>query len=315
MKLGVFSVLSVLGLLAIGVAFPWTKTMLIIGLCYGLSALGVAIPARSGQVSFGHAMFACVAAYAVAFLARAFPLMDGVVLIALATLVGTLFATVLGLFVVRYRGIFFGMLNLAVSMVIVALLGKLYELSGGTDGIRVPRPEFWGLVTERSEFETMLLLMSCCVALLAGWFYQRFTHSATGEALGGLKSNETRLEYLGISAHHFLWVGYAWSGFFVSLAGAIFALAQGLVTPDMGAWTRSGELVFIMILGGASHALGPFVGAAVFQAVKLFASAYMAGVWQMLLGFTLLAVIALAPEGIMGAWQTYRSRSGKGAQP
>jgi len=315
MKLGVFSALAVLGLLAIGVAFPWTKTMLIIGLCYGLSALGVAIPARSGQVSFGHAMFACVAAYAVAFLARAFPKMDGVVLIVSATLVGTLFATVLGSFVVRYRGIFFGMLNLAVSMVIVALLGKLYELSGGTDGIRVQRPVFWGVVTERSEFETMLLFMSCGIALLAGWFYQRFTQSATGEALGGLKSNETRLEYLGISAHRVLWVGYAWSGFFVSLAGAIFALAQGLVTPDMGAWTRSGELVFIMILGGASHALGPFVGAAVFQAVKLFASAYMAGVWQMLLGFTLLAVIALAPEGIMGAWQTYRNRSGKGAQP
>jgi len=315
MKLGVFSVVSVLVLLAIGVAFPWTKTMLIIGLCYGLSALGVAIPARSGQVSFGHAMFACVAAYAVAFLARAFPQMDGVVLIVLATLVGTLFATVLGSFVVRYRGIFFGMLNLAVSMVIVALLGKLYELSGGTDGIRVQRPVFWGLVTERSEFETMLLFMSCGIALLAGWFYQRFTQSATGQALGGLKSNETRLEYLGISAHRVLWVGYAWSGFFVSLAGAIFALAQGLVTPDMGAWTRSGELVFIMILGGASHALGPFVGAAVFQAVKLFASAYMAGVWQMLLGFTLLAVIALAPEGIMGAWQTYQNRSSKGAQP
>ena len=315
MKLGIFSVVAGLCLLALGVAFPWTKTMLIIGLCYGLSALGVAIPARSGQVSFGHAMFACVAAYAVAFLARAFPSMDGVVLIVSATCVGTCFAIVLGSFVVRYRGIFFGMLNLAVSMVIVALLGKLYEWSGGTDGIRVQRPAFWGVVTERSEFETMLLVMTCAVALLAGWFYQRFTQSATGEALGGLKSNETRLEYLGISAHHVLWVGYAWSGFFVSLAGAIFALAQGLVTPDMGAWTRSGELVFIMILGGASHALGPFVGATVFQAVKLFASAYMAGVWQMLLGLTLLAVIALAPEGIMGAWQTYRSKSDKGVRP
>jgi len=315
MKLGMFSALSVLVLLVLGIVFPWTKTMLIIGLCYGLSALGVAIPARSGQVSFGHAMFACVSAYAVAFLARAFPSMDGVVLLVLATLTGTLFASVFGSFVVRYRGIFFGMLNLAISMVIVALLGKLYELSGGTDGIRVQRPSWGGLVTERAEFETILLWVSCCVALLAGWFYQRFTQSATGEALRGLKSNETRLEYLGISAHYVLWVGYVGSGFFVSLAGAIFALAQGLVTPDMGSWTRSGELVFIMILGGSSHALGPFVGAAVFQAVKLFASAYMAGVWQMLLGLTLLTVIALAPEGIMGAWQAYRCRSSKGAQP
>lgn len=315
MQLGAFSVISVLLVFALGLVFPWTKTMLIIGLCYGLSALGVALPARSGQVSFGHAMFACVSAYAVAFIAKAFPSMDGLWLIVLATLVGTVFAIVLGSFVVRYRGIFFGMLNLAISMVIVALLGKLYEISGGTDGIRVQRPSFAGMITDRSEFETMLLLLSCCAALLAGWFYQRFTQSSTGEALAGMKSNETRLEYLGISAHHILWVGYAWSGFFVSLAGAVFALAQGLVTPDMGAWTRSGELVFILILGGSSHALGPFVGAAVFQAVKLFASAYMAGVWQMLLGFTLLIVIALAPEGMLGAWQAYRQKLAKGAQP
>lgn len=131
MQLGAFSVISVLLVFALGLVFPWTKTMLIIGLCYGLSALGVALPARSGQVSFGHAMFACVSAYAVAFIAKAFPSMDGLWLIVLATLVGTVFAIVLGSFVVRYRGIFFGMLNLAISMVIVALLGKLYEISGG----------------------------------------------------------------------------------------------------------------------------------------------------------------------------------------
>lgn len=313
MKLGIASVFSVFVLMSLGLAFPWSKTMLIIGLCYGLSSLGVAIPAKSGQVSFGHAMFACVSAYSVAFMAKAFPTWDGLLLIFFATCTGTAFSALLGLFVVRYRGIFFGMLNLAFSMVIVTLLGKLYNLSGGTDGIRVERPALMGMLTDRSDFETMLLVLTCCLCLLAGWFYQRFIHSATGEALVGLKSNETRLEYLGISAHKVLWVGYVLSGLMVSLAGALFALAQGLVTPDMGAWTRSGELVFIMILGGVTHALGPFVGAAIFQAVKLFASAYMAGVWQMLLGFTLLVVIAVAPDGILGAWQKRRKAADQGA--
>ncbi len=315
MKMGIASVFALLLLLTIGVLFPWSKTLLIIGLCYGLSALGVAIPAKSGQVSFGHAMFACVSAYSVAFMASAFPAWDGLLLIVLATLLGTLFSALLGLFVVRYRGIFFGMLNLAVSMVIVTLLGKLYNLSGGTDGIRVERPALMGMLADRSGFETLLLVLTCCLCLLAGWFYQRFTQSATGEALVGLKSNETRLEYLGISAYRVLWVGYVWSGLMVSLAGAIFALAQGLVTPDMGAWTRSGELVFIMILGGVSHAMGPFVGAAIFQAVKLFASAYMAGVWQMLLGFTLLVVIAVAPDGILGALHKRRQSPREGVAP
>jgi ABC-type branched-subunit amino acid transport system permease subunit len=219
---------------------------------------------------------------------------------------------VTGLFIVRYRGIFFGMLNLAVSMVIVALLGKLYSLTGGTDGIRVDRPAFLGFVTERNEFETILLVFTLVMSLLAGWFYQRFIKSGSGEALLGLKSNETRLEYLGLSAHRVLWVGYVISGLFVSLSGAIFALAQGLVTPDIGSWTRSGELVFITILGGVSHSLGAFVGAAIFEAVKLTASAYMAGVWQLLLGFTLLVVIVVAPDGIIGALEKRKEK--KGAQ-
>lgn len=312
MKFGLISFVLACVVLALGLMFPWSKTIVILGLCYGLASLGVALPARSGQVSFGHAMFACVAAYAVAFVAKAFPAADGLVLILAGTLISTLFAALTGLFIVRYRGIFFGMLNLAVSMVIVALLGKLYSLTGGTDGMRVDRPAFLGFVTERNEFETILLVFTLVMSLLAGWFYQRFIKSGSGEALLGLKSNETRLEYLGLSAHRVLWVGYVISGLFVSLSGAIFALAQGLVTPDIGSWTRSGELVFITILGGVSHSLGAFVGAAIFEAVKLTASAYMAGVWQLLLGFTLLVVIVVAPDGIIGALEKRKEK--KGAQ-
>ncbi|MBU3647502.1 MAG: branched-chain amino acid ABC transporter permease [Limnohabitans sp.] len=307
MRFGTVSLILAGALMAIGLLFPWIKTIGILGLCYGLAALGVALPARAGQVSFGHAMFACVSAYAVAFTAKALPHLDGLALIVWSVGLSTGFAAVLGLFMVRYRGIFFGMLNLAVSMVIVALLGKLYSLTGGSDGIRVDRPTFLGLVTERSEFETMLLGFTLLVSLGCGWFYQRFIHSASGEALSGLKTNETRLEYLGLSAHHVLWVGYVISGFFLSLSGAIFAMAQGLVTPDMGSWTRSGEFVFIMILGGVNHALGAFVGAGIFEVVKLAASAYMAGVWQLLLGVTLLVVIVVAPEGIIGALEKRKS--------
>ena len=92
MRFGTFSVVLASGLMAIGLLFPWMKTIGILGLCYGLAALGVALPARAGQVSFGHAMFACVSAYAVAFIAKAFPHLDGVMLIALGVSLSTLFA-------------------------------------------------------------------------------------------------------------------------------------------------------------------------------------------------------------------------------
>lgn len=308
MRFGIVSVALAVVVMLLGLLFPWSKTIGILGLCYGLAALGVALPARAGQVSFGHAMYACVSAYTVAFTAKAFPQIDGFVLIAWSVAFTTLVAACLGWFMVRYRGIFFGMLNLAVSMVIVALLGKLYSLTGGSDGIRVDRPFLLGFTTERGEFETVLLGLALLISMGCGWFYQRFIHSASGEALAGLKSNETRLEYLGLSAQKVLWIGYVISGVFLGLAGALFALAQGLVTPDVGAWMRSGEYVFIMILGGVSHALGAFVGAGIFELVKLAASAYMAGVWQLLLGVTLLAVIVVAPDGIIGTLEKRKAQ-------
>ena len=111
---------------------------------------------RAGQVSFGHAMYACIAAYTVAFVARALPGTDALLLL-IGTAAALLAGAVIGLFVVRYREIFFGMLNLALSMVLFSLLGKFYGVTGGTDGLRIDRPALAGIVFERAGFETALL--------------------------------------------------------------------------------------------------------------------------------------------------------------
>jgi ABC-type branched-subunit amino acid transport system permease subunit len=286
--------------LVLGLAFPWSKTPLIMGLCYAMASLGVAIMMRAGQVSFGHAVFAAISAYGVAFTAKAYPDTDGLLLLLVGMVCSGVAGGVIGMFVVRYRGIFFGMLNLALSMVVFSMLGKFYNLTGGTDGLRIQRPTLLGQALERSAFETALLVIALACSALLVWLVQRYFKSAAGEALASIKSNETRLEYLGLSAKRILWDGYVISAVLVGLSGALFVLVQGLVTPDIGSWFRSGEYVFITILGGSGHALGSFVGAVVFEAVKLFASAYMTGVWQLLLGVTLIIVILIAPEGIIG---------------
>jgi ABC-type branched-subunit amino acid transport system permease subunit len=296
--------------LVLGLLFPWMKTPVVIGLCYGLAALGVAILMRAGQVSFGHAMYACVAGYTVAFLSRVYPTLDGLLLIAAGVVTSLAAAALIGLFVVRYREIFFGMLNLALSMVLFSVLGKFYEQTGGTDGLRVDRTTIAGLTFDRAGYETALLVVALVAALALGWAVQRFFGSAAGEALAGIKTNETRLEYLGLSARRILWNGYVISGGLVGLSGALFALLQGLVTPELGYWVRSGEFVFIAILGGAAHALGAFIGAAVFQVIQLFGAAFFTGIWKLLLGATLIAVILIAPTGITGLLPlTRRSKS------
>lgn len=293
------AVLLVLALL-LPVVMPWIKTPVIIAACFGIAALGVSILIRAGQMSFGHAMFSCAAGYAVAFAARSWPWLDSTVLIALGTLVGAVSGLVIGAFVVRYRAIFFGMLNLALSMVLFAVLGKFFTLTGGTDGMRLARSTFFGMDLERAGFETALLVSVVSLALGLGLLVQRYLNSVAGQALSAIKTNETRLEFLGISAYRVMLTGYVLSAALCGLSGAIFAITQGLVTPEMGYWIRSGEIVFISILGGVGHPVGAFLGAAIFEFVKVFAGAYIIGASHLVLGVVLIAMVFFAPRGISG---------------
>ncbi|RTZ47752.1 branched-chain amino acid ABC transporter permease [Candidimonas sp. SYP-B2681] len=300
MKVYALSLLSAIIALVVGINAAWTITPIVIGLTYAIAALGVSVMVRAGQVSFGHAMFACISAYTVAFIARAYPGTDALLLMVAGVAASFVAAAIIGLFVVRYRGIFFGMLNLALSMVLFALLGKLYHLTGGTDGIRIVRPTIAGIVLEREAFELWLLVMTLVLSLFLAWWVQRYFRSGSGQALSAIKTNETRLEYLGFSAYFIMWKGYLLSAVVVGFSGVILALMQGLVTPEIGAWLRSGEFIFITILGGAGHAAGAFMGAVGFESVKLMSAAYFPGLWQFILGFTLVVVIFMFPTGFVG---------------
>lgn len=299
MRLQALVGLLVAVVLALSFAFPWLKTPVLLALANGLAVCGVIVLIRAGQVSFGHALFACLSGYTVAFAARAWHL-DALLLISLGTVVAAAAGALIGLFMVRYRGIFFGMLNLAFSMVLFSVLGKFGGVTGGTDGLRFDRPGFAFMTLEREGFETALLLLAVVLAVAAGLVVQRYFASASGQALAAIKTNETRLEYLGLSAKRIFWGGYVLSAALCGLGGSIFALAQGLVTPEMGYWVRSGEVVFIAILGGSAHAVGAFIGAFVFEFVKLYAAALLTGAWQMALGLVLIVMVFVAPTGLFG---------------
>jgi len=305
--------IAVLAAAVLGLAFtfPWLKTPILLALANGLAVSGVIVLIRAGQVSFGNAMFACLAGYSAAFLARAWHL-DALLLIALSCLFAALAGAVIGLFIVRYRGIFFGMLNLALSMVLFSVLGKFGGLTGGTDGLRFDRPTLGFVHLEREPFETALLVLALGLSIIAGWVVQRYFASVSGQALAAIKTNETRLEYLGISAKRVFWGGYVLAATLCGLGGSLFALTQGLVTPEMGYWVRSGELVFIAILGGSGHALGAFIGAFLFEFMKLYTAALLTGAWQLVMGLVLLVMVFVAPTGVFGMIER-RLRPGRSA--
>jgi ABC-type branched-subunit amino acid transport system permease subunit len=281
-------------------ASPSIVTLLSLILAKGIVVLGIILLLQAGQVSFGHAMFFAAGAYAVAFYGRYVGVGDLLLYLLFGAAAGGALGLIVGLFVVRYREIFFGMLNLAFSMVLWSLLEKMFHYTNGADGIRVARPALAGLTFTPDQFSYVLLYLTFAFAVVALLAVQRYLESPLGSMLRAIKSNETRLEYLGISAHRILLVGYVTSAVLAGLGGSLVAVIQQIATPEFAYWTKSGEFVFIAILGGTGHALGAFAGAAVFEFVRFYASAQLADAWQMILGIVLIAIILLAPAGLIG---------------
>ena len=283
---------------------PNLRLLLTFALAKGLAVVGVTVLLRAGQVSFGHALYFGVAAYVGAFVMTSFPGTDFFVLLVAGILGALLSGAIVGLFVVRYRGIFFGMLNLAFSMILWSILEKFYHVTGGADGIRLARPTVLGMALERGPFELFLFYFAIALMVVGGWFTIRWFASPAGQLFQTIKTNETRLEYLGVSPRRALLWGYLLSAALCGAGGIIMGTAQGVVTPEYVWWVRSAEMVFIAVLGGAGSVRGAFLGAFLYEFIRTYASAYAGDVWQMVLGAFLLVIILFAPGGIVGIFRT-----------
>jgi branched-chain amino acid transport system permease protein len=302
-----FALLAVLMVVVVAL-FPWMGFIFIVALGKGFAALGVALLLRAGLISIGHALYFGFGAYVTAFLSRSSYANDLAVLIVIATLSSAAIGFVIGAFMVRYRSIFFAMLNLALSMVFFSLLSKLYNITGGTDGLRVTMPTVFGMAVDRAAMESVLLYGG--LALLAGVaaLVHRYLQSPLGQALSAVHTNELRLEYLGVSVWRVLLTAYGISAALAGLGGALTALAIGHVLPEVSYWTMSGQLVLIAVLGGIGGAVGPFIGAVFFEVVHTLAVGYVPDAWNLMIGVALILVIFFLPGGLYGLFQRAPSK-------
>ncbi|HXO68726.1 MAG TPA: branched-chain amino acid ABC transporter permease, partial [Bradyrhizobium sp.] len=214
-------------------------TLFALILAKSIVVLGIILLLQAGQVSFGHAMFFTTGAYAAAFWGKYVGGGDILLYLVLGAVSSTLFGLIVGLFVVRYREIFFGMLNLAFSMVLWSLLEKMFHVTNGADGIRVARPGLLGFAFTPETFQYVILYVSLLIAIAAFFGVQRYLDSPLGHMLRAIKSNETRLEYLGTSARRVLLVGYVISALLGGVGGSLVAIIQQIATPEFGYWTKS----------------------------------------------------------------------------
>jgi branched-chain amino acid transport system permease protein len=285
---------------AVPAAAPAFVDPLTVVLSLGLAALAVSILLRAGLLSFGHGLYYAGGAYAVAYALRAGLPGDAIAMVPLGAAAAGGLAALAGMFTVRYRGIFFAMLNLAFSMVAYTLLLKLYALTGGSDGMAVVWSSVGGLRFPPAALRFALFYLVLATAGVLGALAARYLSTPPGCALEAIESGEVRVEYLGISAHRVLLAAYVLSGVLAGAGGAAVALDVGHVVPDLSYWTTSSALVVVAILGGGGSVLGPFAGALVYELVSLTGARYMAGSWNLVLGLIILAVIRFAPGGLWG---------------
>ncbi|MEI4473005.1 branched-chain amino acid ABC transporter permease [Frigidibacter sp. MR17.24] len=304
MRPALIAFLVLLAVLA-GLPFYADNLTVFVTMCLAksLAVLGILVLIRADQVSFGHAMYFAIGAYAAAFLSSAWRDIDLTLLVLAAMAASMVAGLLVGLFVTRYRGIFFGMINLAFSMVLYSILEKAFHITGGSDGMRIRRPTLMGFEFKRAEFDIVMFYVSLGIAAVCFLLVWRYLRSPLGQALRAVKTNETRLEYLGLSARHVLLAGYVVSAVLCGLGGVLMGTVQGLATPEHGFWSRSAELVFIAVLGGQGHVAGAFAGTVIFETVRTFAAAILDDSWQLILGVVLIAIILWAPGGLVELWQ------------
>lgn len=281
----------------------WTIFLLSLAFAKALVVLGVILLLRGGLVSFGHGMYFAAGAYTVGFAMKLLGIREALLVSVLGLAAGAVLASVLGLLLARYRGIFFAMLNLAFSMILYAILLKFYWVTGGTDGMGVRQPTFAGSLPPLAFLRLAYFYLTLGIAVVAFYVAHRVAGSPMGYLTTAVRDNEVRVAYMGASVPQTIYRTYVLSGALGGLGGSLAALNVGHIVPDFSYWTQSGDFVFVALLGGSGNVLGPLAGSIVFEFVKNYAYKFSPYTWQLSLGAILLVSILFLPGGLWSLFE------------
>jgi len=265
-----------------------------------------------GMVSFGHAVYLGIGGYAVGILAQE-GASSGFLQWPVAILVSALFALLVGALSLRTRGVYFIMITLAFAQ-LVYYFGVGLDRYGADDGLTIrTRSQFAGLLnlSDRAQFYYL------CLALLVVTIYliARLVNSRFGMVIQGARSNDRRMRAIGFATFRYRLTAFVIAGAICGLAGALLANHTGFISPATMHWTRSGDLIVMVVLGGMGSAFGPLIGAVALLSLEealpalirvmaspLFGDAAlrMAEYWQIVLGPLFLLVVLFARGGIDG---------------
>lgn len=303
-------------LLAVAVAVPWIAeaidTPATTGLATRIAIYAIAAASLNlvlgfgGLVSFGHAAYFGLGGYTVGILWEHFRLgepflgvvpgsADLLVTFPSALFVGGLAAAAIGALSLRTSGVQFIMITLAFAQMVYFLFVSL-AVYGGDDGLMIRRTNaFFGLNLRDTA---SMYWLSLAVLVVWLWLLWRIVRSRFGRVLEGVRQSERRMAAIGISTYPYKLAAFTISGMGCAAAGALWANYARFVSPDMMHWTKSGELMIMVILGGMGTLLGPVLGSAALVGLEYLLSG-LTEHWQFVLGPSLVLIVLFARKGLI----------------
>ena len=275
---------------------------------YGIALLGLNLLfGTTGLLSFGHALFVALGAYTAAFLTSKLGVLDLELILAVAAVVRAVVAVPTGLLCVRYVRISFGMLTLAFGMLFYSFLLKFYAVTGGDEGMRVLRPRLLGQAWAsfgKVEFLTgPFYYYSLAVLIVGAVVMWRIVRSPFGLGLRAIRENAGKAEFTGVDVRRCRLHAFVVAAVFGAVGGALLPIPTGLADPLLAYWTHSGNLVFMLLLGGFGNFFGPVVGAFVFIVLQDQVMS-LTQYWRFVFGAILAAVVMFFPQGLMGIFDS-----------
>ena len=294
--------------IAAALAQPFYVTLFSRIMIFGLAALGLnLILGYGGLVSFGHAMYIGIGAYAVGILSF-HGITSGWVQLAATLAVGIVAALLVGSISLRTRGMAFIMITLAFAQMFFFLAVSLKQY-GGDDGLSIVTRSDFGV----GKLDNATVLYYVIYALLVATLYGawRLIHSRFGMVLRGCKSNERRMIALGVPTLRYKVTAYVLSAMICVLAGVLLANLTRFCAPAYMQWQVSGELIVMAVLGGMGTLLGPVVGAAALLVIEEWLSSFDVHLpwglssfihdhWMALLGLFIVGVVLTLKQGLYG---------------
>lgn len=315
---GVVVVLILLPVLATAIGSPALISLATRIVIFAIAAASLnLLLGYGGLLSFGHAAYFGVGGYVVAILSYHFRIGEPflgfisgsnqfLVTLAAAMAISAAFAFVLGALSLRTSGVQFIMITLAFAQMVFFLFVSI-KYYGGDDGLIVRRRnELFGLKMADDKVFYYVCLTIALAYFLVFW---RIVRSRFGLVLGGIRQSERRLAAIGIDTYRYKLAAFVIAGIGAGLAGALLANFAKFVSPDMLHWTRSGELMIMVIVGGGATVLGPAIGAALYIGLETFLSG-LTEHWQIYLGPILIVVALFTRGGVMSLLADRRSRDG-----